>query len=76
VIADMPFPQQFVPHLNPHFEAGTKARWEFLYKPDDMGMRLRNCRFIVEMHQRRPWANGNPGGGSTFHFTLSTAVRS
>jgi len=42
----------------------------FTTKPDGMGMGISIARTIVQAHNGRIWAENNPEGGATFHFTL------
>ena len=43
-------------------------------KPGGAGSGLAICRSIVEAHGGQLWTEENPGGGTTFRFTLQRAV--
>ena len=45
----------------------------FTTKRDGMGLGLFLARSIVESHRGRIWADNNPDGGTTFHFTVPLA---
>jgi PAS domain S-box-containing protein len=42
-------------------------------KPEGLGLGLSISRSIIEAHGGRLWAESNPDGGATFHFTLAVA---
>ena len=45
----------------------------FTTRDEGMGLGLSVARSIVEAHGGHIWADNNPGGGATFHFTVKTA---
>jgi two-component system sensor kinase FixL len=44
-------------------------------KPGGMGLGLSICRSIVEAHGGKIWVTNSPGGGTSFHFTLTSRGR-
>ncbi len=54
----------------------TEAIFDPYYtsKPRGLGLGLSICRTIVKRHQGRIWAETNPEGGATFHFSLPVPV--
>ena len=53
-------------------EENLKRIFEPFYttKPEGMGVGLSVNRSIIEAHGGRLWAENNPDGGATFHFTI------
>jgi two-component system CheB/CheR fusion protein len=45
-------------------------------RPDGVGLGLTVCRVIIDAHHGRLWAENNPDGGASFHFTLPAAEAS
>jgi PAS domain S-box-containing protein len=43
-------------------------------KPQGLGMGLSISRSIISRHQGRIWVENNPGGGTTFYFSLRAAT--
>jgi len=39
-------------------------------RPEGMGLGLTVCHAIIAAHHGRLWAENNPEGGASFHFTL------
>jgi two-component system sensor kinase FixL len=44
-------------------------------KAAGMGLGLSICRSIIEAHGGEIWVTPTPGGGTTFHFTLTSGIR-
>ena len=44
-------------------------------KPDGLGVGLSISRTIIQQHRGCLWAENNPDGGATFHFSLPPADR-
>ena len=42
----------------------------FTTKSEGLGIGLKICRGIIEMHNGQIWAENNSNGGATFYFSL------
>jgi two-component system sensor histidine kinase KdpD len=54
-------PKDDIPHIFEKFYKGPQG---------GLGLGLPICRAIIEVHGGRMWAENNPTGGASFHFTL------
>jgi len=62
-----------VSDTGPGFKEGAETQLFqpfFTTKRQGMGVGLSISRTIIESHGGRIWAEPNPGGGASFHFTL------
>ncbi len=60
-------PEEALPHIFQEFYRAENAR---AVERDGTGLGLAFARQVIERHGGQIWAENNPGGGSTFTFTL------
>jgi signal transduction histidine kinase len=60
-------PEEALPHIFQEFYRAENAR---AIERDGTGLGLAFARQVIERHGGQIWAENNPGGGSTFTFTL------
>jgi len=65
-------PGEDLPHIFELFYRGEKSRSRDF---GGSGQGLAICRFIVEAHGGKIWAESAPGQGSTFYFTLPVSPK-